>query len=82
MNLEKELRGVLQRESPSQGFAARVIRGTPRPDGLETSDARFFPSTEIDALPCSAHFKVIRKATSSGQTHTYFKPATWRPEGV
>lgn len=62
-------------------FAARVIRGTPRPDGMETSDARFFPSAEIDALPCSAHFKVIRKATSSGQSHTYFKRATWQPDG-
>jgi len=37
-------------------FAARVIRGTPRPDGVETSDARFFTPAEIEHLPCSAHF--------------------------
>lgn len=63
-------------------FAARVIRGTPRPDGMETSGARFFTPAEIDALPCSANFKVIRKATSSVQSHAYFKPAGWRPEGL
>ncbi len=58
-------------------FAARVIRGIPRPDGMETSDARFFAAAEIDALPCSAHFKVIRGVTSSVQPQAYFKPATW-----
>jgi 8-oxo-dGTP pyrophosphatase MutT (NUDIX family) len=63
-------------------FAARVIRGTPRPDGMETSDARFFTPAEIDALSCPAHFKVIRKATVAAQSQAYFKPATWRPEGL
>src|SRR5215217_2742720 len=62
-------------------FAAQVIRGTPRPDGVETSDARFFTPAEFEHLPCSAHFKVIHKATSSVSSHAYFKPATWQPGG-
>jgi 8-oxo-dGTP pyrophosphatase MutT (NUDIX family) len=63
-------------------FAARVIRGTPRPDHEETSDARFFSPSEIDALPCSTHFLVIRKAVSQSQSKPYFMPATWKPLGV
>jgi len=60
-------------------FAAKVIRGTPRPDHEETSDAGFFLPGEIDALPCSTHFLVIRNAVNQSQPHAYFKPATWQP---
>lgn len=60
-------------------FAARVIRGTPRGDGEETSDARFFSPAEIDTLPCQPYFLVIRKALSQSPSHAYFKPATWQP---
>lgn len=63
-------------------FAARVIRGTPRPDHEETSDARFFTSREIDNLTCAPHFQVIRKALSQSQLQAYFKPATWHPSGI
>lgn len=63
-------------------FAARVLRGTPRPDHEETSDARFFLPNEIDNLLCAQHFQVVRKATSRGQTQAYFKPATWQPSGL
>ena len=63
-------------------FAARVIRGTPRPDHEETSDARFFASSEIDALPCSRHFLVIRAAVSQSQSKPYFKPSIWQPDGI
>ncbi len=63
-------------------FAAKVIRGTPRPDHEETSDARFFALNEIDALPCSTHFQVIRKAVNQSPSKPYFKPATWQPSGA
>jgi len=63
-------------------FAARVIRGTPRPDHEETSDARFFAPAEIDALSCSTHFLVIRKAVAQSRSQPYFKPATWQPAGI
>lgn len=63
-------------------FAARVLRGTPRPDHEETSDARFFLPGEIDHLTCAPHFQVIRKAVSLGQSQAYFKPSTWQPSGL
>ena len=63
-------------------FAARVIRGTPRPDHEETSDARFFLPEEVDQLPCQPHFLVVRNALSQNHPQPYFKPATWRPGGL
>lgn len=63
-------------------FAARVISGTPRGDGEETSDARFFLPEEIEHLRCYSHFHVIRRAVGQHQTQTYFKPATWKPSGL
>ena len=60
-------------------FAARVIRGTPRPDGVETSDARFFSPGEIDRLPCQPHFLVIRDAASRSP-QAYFTPSVWQPK--
>lgn len=60
-------------------FAARIIRGTPRGDGEETSDARFFAPHEIDGLRRYAHFDVIRKVVGPNQPHAYFTPATWQP---
>jgi 8-oxo-dGTP pyrophosphatase MutT (NUDIX family) len=63
-------------------FAARVIRGTPRPDGIETADARFFLSHEISNLRCQPHFLVIHKAASQSQQQAYFAPSGWKPETV
>jgi ADP-ribose pyrophosphatase YjhB (NUDIX family) len=62
-------------------FAARPVSGTPRPDHIETADARLFLSDEIAALSCQPHFHVIRQALSHGQSRTYFKPAVWQPSG-
>ena len=63
-------------------FAARVISGTPRGDGEETSDARFFLPDEIERLRCYSHFHVIRQAVRQNQSSAYFKPATWQPGGI
>jgi ADP-ribose pyrophosphatase YjhB (NUDIX family) len=60
-------------------FAARPISGTPRPDHVETADARFFLPDEIAELPCQPHFHVIRQALSQGRSQAYFNPATWQP---
>jgi len=61
-------------------FLARVIRGTPRPDGVETSDARFCCSQEIDNLPCQPHLLVILEAMSQSQQEGYFAPSSWQPQ--
>ena len=61
-------------------FGARAISGTPRADQEETSDARFFHSSELDQLSCYPHFHVIRRAIGPSPSQAYFKPATWRPQ--
>lgn len=63
-------------------FGARPIRGTPRPDHEETSEARYFAPSEIDRLSCYPHFQVIRKVVSQRQPQVYFEPSTWQPGGV
>ena len=61
-------------------FAGKLISGMPRADHEETSDARFFYTSEIENLSCYPHFHAIRQASS--QSQPYFKPATWRPHGL
>ncbi|MBH0208860.1 MAG: NUDIX domain-containing protein [Nitrospira sp.] len=59
-------------------FAGKPIRGVPRADHEETSDARFFHKSEIENLSCYPHFYEICQAM--GQAQPYFKPATWHPQ--
>ena len=60
-------------------FTASVIRGIPRPDGVETADVRFFFPAEIVKLPCQPHFRVIWNAASQSRHEAYFAPSTWQP---
>ena len=63
-------------------FAARVLRGTPRPDNVETADARFFLPAEIAGVPCQDHFLEIHGVACQGQRQAYFRPSTWQPHSV
>lgn len=63
-------------------FEAGVIRGTPRPDGVETSDARFFSLDALNNLPYQPHFLPIYKAASQPRQQAYFVPSTWNPQIV
>jgi 8-oxo-dGTP pyrophosphatase MutT (NUDIX family) len=63
-------------------FGARPIRGAPRPDHEETSDARYFPRSEIDSLPCYPYFQAILKTLSQRRPQVYFEPSTWQPSGA
>jgi 8-oxo-dGTP pyrophosphatase MutT (NUDIX family) len=60
-------------------FVARAIRGTPRPDGVETADARFLHADERVDLLCQPHFRVIEKVASQVHHQAYFTPSTWQP---
>ena len=62
-------------------FAARVIRGTPRPDGVETSDACFFMPAEDRALALLSAFQGHPQGHVLVPSQAYFKPATWQPDG-
>jgi 8-oxo-dGTP pyrophosphatase MutT (NUDIX family) len=63
-------------------FGARPIRGIPRPDHEETSDARYVGPSEVDRLPCYPHFQVVLKAVSHHRPQVYFDPSTWQPGGA
>ncbi len=62
-------------------FGASPVRGTPRPDHEETSDARYFAPSKIDSLSCYPYFRVILKTLSQGQSQGYFERSTWQPSG-
>lgn len=60
-------------------FSARVSAGVPRPDGLETSAARFIHPNDIPKLPLAQYARVIFDAVRDRSANPYFTPATWRP---
>ena len=62
-------------------FSARPIRGTPRPDHEETSEARYFARNEIDSLHCYPYFQAILETLNQCQSQVYFEPARWQPNG-
>lgn len=62
-------------------FGARPIRGTPRPDHEETSEARYFAPSEIDSLHCYPYFQAILKTLNQCQSQVYFERARWQPSG-
>jgi ADP-ribose pyrophosphatase YjhB (NUDIX family) len=60
-------------------FHARALSGTPRGDGVETRDARFFSARDVAALPLKASTRGFLDALAAGATGSYFAPATWTP---
>ncbi len=60
-------------------FAARALGGVPRPDGVETLEARFLARDEVRALPCKAHVGPMLDAAFAGGERARFDPPTWRP---
>ena len=63
-------------------FAAEPIRGTLRPDGEETLEARFFARVEIDSIRCKPHVRLFLDAAYSPQQDAHFQRATWEPPGA
>ena len=60
-------------------FAAKPIRGTLRPDGEETLDARWFTRGEVASLRCKPHVALFLDAAWADDRRAHFQPATWRP---
>lgn len=60
-------------------FVARAMRGSPRPDGVETADARFVHPEELVGLPCQPHFRVIQNTAGHPRRDAFFASATWKP---
>lgn len=60
-------------------FAARVVGGVARPDGVETDALRFVGRDEWQALPCRAHVAEFLTAAFDAGATPWFAPPTWQP---
>jgi 8-oxo-dGTP pyrophosphatase MutT (NUDIX family) len=63
----------------SSVFAATPLRGTPRPDGEETLEVRYFSAEEASRLRCKPHVAMVLDAGWTAAQHAHFQPPTWRP---
>ena len=61
-------------------FDARTVSGTPRADGAETGDARFFTADEIAGLPIRPGTRLFLQAGAPDRARAFFKPSTWLPD--
>ena len=60
-------------------FAARPLRGTLKPDGEETLEARYWSRDEIGRLPCKPHVNLFVAAASARDGMAQFQPSAWQP---
>jgi len=60
-------------------FEAERLSGTPRPDGDETLEVRYFDRSELSDVRCKRHALLFLDAAFGASTPAYFQPATWRP---
>lgn len=60
-------------------FAARVLRGTPRPDGVETLEVRYFARGELAGLRCKPHVAMFVAALFAADGRAQFQAPAWRP---
>jgi 8-oxo-dGTP pyrophosphatase MutT (NUDIX family) len=63
-------------------FGAELVRGTVKPDGVETLEARYFSSDEVDALRCKPHVRLFLDAGYRRTTRAIFQPSTWEPPAL
>ena len=60
-------------------FEARIIGGTPAPDGEEAAGLRFVSRAQAAELPMAAWTKELVRHAFEGRQEAFFAPATWRP---
>jgi ADP-ribose pyrophosphatase YjhB (NUDIX family) len=60
-------------------FAGRVLGGTPRPDGVETLEVRYFARDEIAGLRCKPHVRLFVDALFASGDAAQFQAPTWHP---
>jgi len=60
-------------------FAGRVLRGTPRPDGVETLEVRYFRRDEIASVRCKPHVRLFVDALLARGEGAQFQAPTWQP---
>jgi ADP-ribose pyrophosphatase YjhB (NUDIX family) len=62
-------------------FAADVVSGVLRPDGVETLETRYFARADIGGVRCKPHVQMFVEAGYASPQRASFQPATWRPMG-
>lgn len=60
-------------------FTARVVGGTPRPDGEETLELAWFARDELDGAPIRPHVRLYLDAAWARDSAPRFQPPTWKP---
>ncbi|HEX2528044.1 MAG TPA: NUDIX domain-containing protein [Geminicoccus sp.] len=63
----------------SIGFEARIAGGTPRPDGEETSELRWFSEAELASAKLSIWARVMSADLFANRPATQFLPPSWGP---
>ena len=63
-------------------FEARVIAGSPRPDGEEIRSLRYFTRDECESIALSPSSRVIAERAFLRDAAPYFAPAAWSPDRV
>ena len=63
-------------------FGAEIIRGTLKPDGDETLEARYFSPTEARSLRCKPHVQLCLEAAYARDSSAHFQQAGWTPPGA
>jgi 8-oxo-dGTP pyrophosphatase MutT (NUDIX family) len=58
-------------------FEARPLEGSPRPDGEEVAEARYFDPVELAALPMRPHMRMFLDAARNAKPGGFFQPTTW-----
>jgi 8-oxo-dGTP pyrophosphatase MutT (NUDIX family) len=61
-------------------FECRVTGGSPRPDGTETLDVRYFDERELATVPTPVWARAMLPRLLAGDAPAYFPP-TWKPPG-
>ena len=61
-------------------FMGHPVRGLPRPDNVETKEARYFTRAELKTLPCTPHLRMTLDAESMGTSQAVFQPSLWEPD--
>lgn len=62
-------------------FGARVVGGSPRPDGEETLECRYVRRDEAASLRLKPHMGAVLDAAWRTDGRARFAPPTWRPPG-
>jgi hypothetical protein len=58
---------------------AESIRGTLKPDGEETLEARYFSRAETSSIRCKPHLQLFLDAAYARQQKAHFQQVTWGP---